>query len=440
MLTADRRRKAFRPICVAEWDIVGPVPAILLNEAGDYRGGPVHLLVRLGTEPLGYADFEFEHIDSLSTAAATAAWESFGSEVNARLTKSGLPTINGISADGLQLDPNQLAFLAEREHLLKNAPDISVVICTRDRPTRIADCVRELARQEYPSYEIVVVDNAPADPAAVPLVLESLDARVPLRYILEARGGLSWARNAGWLAAKADIIAFLDDDEVPDRHWLAEIVRGFAVKSKVGCVTGIALPAELKTEPQHWFEGLGGFRQGRGFNQEIFGLGHPQSPLYPFPPFGAGANMAFRREVLVDIGGFNVSLGAGTPARASEDTFAFTRTLIAHHTMVYQPTALVFHYHRGTLADLRKQLHGYSVGTIAFYTALIAWRPKVLLAVLRLIPSAIRDNMPGKNPTRTATMRTSPASLVLTQILGMLKGVPAYAISVMKQRRIAEMS
>ena len=146
--------------------------------------------------------------------------------------------------------------MAEREHLLEDAPEISVVLCTRDRAARLADCVRQLARQEYPSYEIVVVDNAPADPNAVPAVLESLDLSVPVQYIFELSGRLGG--NAGWRAAKADIIAFTDDDAVPDRYWLAEILRGFSARSKVGCVTGIVLPAELRTEPQQWFEQLGG--------------------------------------------------------------------------------------------------------------------------------------------------------------------------------------
>jgi O-antigen biosynthesis protein len=436
MVTAHDGCGSFRPVCVAQWDIVDPFPAIELDEAGDQGGAPVHLLVRLGTEPLGYSDFESEDTGSLPNAAAVSASKSFLSQINARLAKSGLPLISEIPADGLRLDPNQLAFVAEREHLLENAPDISVVLCTRDRPARVADCVRGLARQEYPSYEIIVVDNAPADRGAVPAVLASLDLHVPVRYVLEARGGTSWARNAGWRAAKADIIAFTDDDAVPDRYWLAEIVRGFSARSRVGCVTGMVLPAELRTEPQQWFEELAGLSQLRGFNQEIFGPGHSQSPLYPFPEFGAGVNMAFRREVLVDIGGFHVALGAGTPAMGCEDTFAFTRTLLAQHTVVYQPTALVFHYHRETLADLKKQLHGYSISTTAFYAALIAYQPKLLLAILRLVPTAyIRDQWREKDSTRAARLRTSGPTR--TRALGWLAGVPAYVRSVRKQRRIA---
>jgi len=437
MVTPDQKAKIFSPIHIVDWDILEPVPALPPSDTGYKHSVPVHVLVRLGTEPLGWVDLEVEEVAAFPRAAAASALHAFKSQIDAGLARSNLPTIDEIPVTGLQFEANQLAFVAEREQLLEKAPKISVVLCTRDRPKRVADCVREVVRQKYRAYEIVVVDNAPADPGAVPAVLEEIDAPVPVRYVLEPRGGLSWARNAGWNAATADIIAFLDDDEIPDEHWLAELARGFSARADVGCVTGMVLPAELRTEPQQWFEGLGGFRQGRGFAQEIFGPGHAQSPIYPFPPFGAGANMAFRRGVLADIDGFNVALGAGTPAKASEETLAFARTRLAEHTIVYQPTALVSHYHRETLAELKIQLHNYSIGTTAHYTALVMWKPQLLLSILRLVPRAIKDNLPWKDPDRAATMRSSPAILVITQLIGMLKGPIAYVKSSRLQRRLS---
>jgi hypothetical protein len=173
---------------------------------------------------------------------------------------------------------------------------------------------------------------------------------------------------------------------------------------------------------------------GRGFNQDIFESGHAQSPLYPVPPFGAGANMAFHREVLVDIGGFHVALGAGTPTMAAEDVFAFTRTLLAQRTLVYQPTAMVFHYHRDTLVDLRRQVHGHGVGVAAFCAALISSDPKLLLALLRFVPAGIKD-LRGNESLQTTTMRSLPMDLLRKEWLrGLLKGVPAYVRSAMKQR------
>ena len=434
MASPDLRAKTFSPIHIVEWDVVAPVPA--LQVSADQHSVAVRMLVRLGTEPLGYVDLEVEGESSFPRAAAASVLHAFKSRINDGLARSGLPTVSDLPATGLQLDADQLAFVAERRQLLEKAPNISVVLCTRDRPKRVADCIRQVARQKYPAYEIVVVDNAPADPGAVPAVLDSIDVPIPVRYVLEPRGGLSWARNAGWKSATADIIAFLDDDEIPDEHWLAELLRGFAATANVGCVTGMVLPAELRTEPQQWFEGLGGFRQGRGFAREIFGPEHAQSPVYPFPPFGAGANMAFRRGVLAEIGGFNVALGAGTPAKASEETLAFARARLAEHTIVYQPTALVAHYHRETLAELKTQLHNYSIGTTAHYTALIVWKPRLLMSVLRLIPHAVKDNWPAKDPVRMAAMRSSPPILVFTQLIGMLKGPLAYLKSSRTQRRL----
>lgn len=422
----------FRPIWVAEWDVVEPAPALRLADQHD-RGIRVHLLVRLGTEPLGCTDFEIESADRFAHRAASAAWRSLGSEINARLAQSGLPLVNELPVEGLKYDPNRLDFVAERRRLLENAPLISVIVCTRDRPQRLAECVRELARLKYPRYEIVVVDNAPADPGAVPAALESLDLAVPLRYALESRAGLSIARNTGWRSTEAEIVAFIDDDEVPDRHWLAEVVRGFSARPGVGCVTGMVLPAELRTKPQQWFEQFGGHGTGRGFNREIFEPGHPQNPLYPLPPFGTGANMAFRREVLVEIDGFHIALGAGTPAKASEDTFAFTRALLAQHTVVFQPTAITWHYHRETLVELRQQFRAYGTGTVAYYAALISYKPTLVFALLRLIPGAITDFY-RKDSLRPTTMNNFPDSVRRTELKGMLEGVPAYIRSARARR------
>src|SRR6202044_1734457 len=96
-----------------------------------------------------------------------------------------------------------------------------------------------------------------------------------------------------------------------------------------------------------------------------------QSPLFPLPPFGVGANMAFRRAALDRIGGFDVALGAGTPTSAGEDTLALTLVLRAGFEIAYEPAALMWHHHRTDLASLNKQLHGYSVGLTAFYAALL---------------------------------------------------------------------
>ncbi len=158
------------------------------------------------------------------------------------------------------------------------------------------------------------------------------------------------------------------------------------------------VPARLDTQVQWWFELAGGHNKGRGFSSDIFSQHGVQSPLFPLPPFGAGGNMAFRRETLKRIGGFDVALGTGTPARSSEDTLALTLALLAGYRIAYEPAALIRHDHYAERDSLARQLRGYGVGLTAYYAALLRHRPSVLPALLRLLPAAARY-MRGKKDT-----------------------------------------
>jgi hypothetical protein len=171
-----------------------------------------------------------------------------------------------------------------------------------------------------------------------------------------------------------------------------------------------------------WFEQFGGHSKGRGFAPDAFEAGGKQSPLYPLPPFGVGANMAFRAAALRAIGGFDEALGAGTPAKGAEDTAMFTRLLRSGATTVYQPSALTRHVHRRELAGLRAQMYGYGAGLTAFYTSLIVNEPSVVWALLRLLPTALRD-LTSADSLRVATLGDDfPRDLLKVNLRGMLAG------------------
>ncbi|OLB65324.1 MAG: hypothetical protein AUI10_07305 [Actinobacteria bacterium 13_2_20CM_2_72_6] len=261
--------------------------------------------------------------------------------------------------------------------------------------------------------------------------------RGPVDYLREPVPGLSHARNAAVAATPGEILAWIDDDEVADPHWLAEIARAFADHPMADVVSGVIVPAELETQAQLWFEQFGGHSKGRGFTPAVFSpeTARIQSPLYPLPPFGTGANMAFRPRVIERIGGFDTALGAGTPAMGSEDTLAFTQVLRGGGTVVYQPTAVVRHYHRRDVEGLRQQLVGYGTGLIAAYTALVRRNPLVLLPLVRLVPRALRDLFASDSP-RTATLRADfPRELLSANRRGMLRGPRAYLAGRRAERR-----
>src|SRR6185295_16465392 len=259
-------------------------------------------------------------------------------------------------------------------------------------------------------------------------VVRSAARRGPVQYLREDAPGLSFARNAAVAAAPGEILAWIDDDEYADPHWLAEVARALADHPEADVVSGVIVPAELETQAQLWFEQFGGHSKGRGFRPDVFGpaTAHLQSPLYPLPPFGTGANMTFRPGVIERIGGFDTALGAGTPAMGSEDTLAFTQVLVAGGTIVYQPTAVTHHYHRRDFAGLRKQMVGYGAGLTAAYTSLLLSRPGLLWPLLKLAPTALRD-LTGSDSVRVSTLQEDfPRELLSANRRGMLAGPRAY--------------
>ena len=421
----------FAPALIVEVELAGPLPPVRY----DGRHRRVWVLARLHGEPVGSCLLPLDASGLAPGPFAAMLWPELCAPVTARFAAAGLPPPGPLTGAGLAADPSAWPFLRRRREVLAAAPFVSVVVCTRDRADRLAVCLRHLERQEYPRYEIVVVDNAPVSDA-VQVLLEARPRRVPYRYVVERRGGLSWARNAGAAAAAGDVLAFLDDDEEPDGHWLAGLAGGFARGADIGCVTGMIAPAQLETQVQEWFEWFGGHSKGRGFSPAVFSRRGPQSPLFPLPPFGAGGNMAFRREALSRIGGFDVAMGAGTPARASEDTLAFTLVLLAGYRIAYEPAALVRHHHYAEPDGLRRQLCGYGTGLAAYYTALLWHRPGVLPELLRLLPAAA-GYLRGANAAGTAAAPGLPAEFTRGQRRAMLRGPASYIRSARRQARLA---
>jgi len=422
---------SFSPARVMEVELTEPLPEV--PASGPYR---VLVLARLLTEPVGVCEAALPPEGITPQQLGLLLWRELHEPVAERFAAAGLPAPSGLAGDGLKVDPDTWPFWRTCAAVLADAPEVSVVVCTRDRPAQLEVCIRRLEQQRYPRFEVVVVDNAATTDAVRTLVESRAEGPVRFRYQAEPRPGLSWARNAGIAAATADIIAFLDDDDEPDQHWLARIALGFTKNRDVGCVAGMILPARLDTTAEELFERLGGHRKGRGFTPEAFSCSGPQSPLFPLPPFGTGANMAFRKEVLARIGGFDVALGAGTLTCAGEDTLALTLTLLSGYEIAYEPSALMWHHHRPDMDGLRRQLHGYSIGLTAFYTALLRRRPGVLPGLLNLLPAA------GRYLKGAATTSDVPPDLLAEldrrHLQGLLTGPLAYIRSVRRQSRAAE--
>lgn len=236
-------------------------------------------------------------------------------------------------------------------------PPMTIAICTKDRPEGVKRLLTSLRGQHSAlppgsaGLDILLVDNAPSDE----LTRQLADSTPGIRYVREARPGLNFARNRALREARGELLAFLDDDVIVDQHWAAGLANAFADNPDAAAFTGQVLPMELETEAQIVFERRGGFR--RGFERIRFGPVHPGNPLYPGGAgiFGAGANMAFRTQTLLSLGGFDEALDTGAAVPGGGDLDIFYRVIRAGHALVYEPCFMVFHQHRREMPALLQQ-------------------------------------------------------------------------------------
>ncbi|WP_081809414.1 glycosyltransferase family 2 protein [Mycobacterium sp. URHB0044] len=304
-----------------------------------------------------------------------------------------------------------------------NKPPVTVAVCTRDRPDQLRDVLQGLAELDYPHFELLVVDNNPTS-GLTPPVVEDFKASTDIRvHIVEAQGqGLSIARNVAIRSAEHDIVAFTDDDVLVDDSWLANLAHGFSRDPRVACVCGMVPSAELVTPAQSYFDRRVGWASG--CEPAVFDLAAPppDDPLFPMrvAQFGTGANFAVRRDVLIELGGFDEGLGIGSPAGGGEDIDIFVRILVAGHLLVREPAAVVWHRHRRTAADLEVQVHNYGLG-LGAWIAKLGSRPRTFGMALRRVRPAVKHM---RHVTVVEQEANGPADPELEALYGHeLKGV-----------------
>ncbi|MDQ3696890.1 MAG: glycosyltransferase [Gemmatimonadota bacterium] len=294
----------------------------------------------------------------------------------------------------------------------------TVAVCTRDRPDDLDRCLTALRVLAAKGQELLVVDNASAGDATLRVV----DRHPGVRYIREDRPGLDVARNRALREARGQVVAFCDDDAVPDTHWLGALLANFA-DPRTLCVTGLTLPLELETDAQEWFERTNAF--SRGLNRQRYD-GATDDPFL-VARIGAGVNMALRKSVLDLIGPFDEALDAGTATKSGGDHDMFTRILLAGYCIVYEPGAISHHRHRRDWQSLRDTVRGYGTGVYAHLTKhlLEGREPRTIAIALGWGRAQLR------NLIRSLLRRphAPPLDLVLGELRGCLAGPRAYRVA-----------
>ena len=263
---------------------------------------------------------------------------------------------------------------------------MTVAICTHGRSSSLDACLTALERSVAaagPGIDVLVVDNAPPDDAAA----EVVTAHEAARYVMEPKVGLDFARNRAVVEATGELLAFIDDDVEVEVEWCEALRTAMTADPAAGGCTGLVLPYELRTDAQVRFEQRGGFRRGTDRLRHPPASAETRRSLYPYGAglFGAGCNMAFRRALLLELGGFDDALDTGRSLPGGGDIDMFFRVVMAGHPMLYEPGAVVRHKHRPDHASLRRQYRSWGTGLMAFLTKSAALHQDDRAVVARLV-------------------------------------------------------
>ncbi|HWB50625.1 MAG TPA: glycosyltransferase, partial [Stellaceae bacterium] len=234
-------------------------------------------------------------------------------------------------------------YLGQLPPPLLRYPRVSVVVCAYNAERTIYDCLVSLERLNYPDYEVVVVNDGSTDETLA--IAESFPY---CRIISQENKGLSVARNVGAEAATGEIVAYTDSDCVADPDWLDYLVGTMETKGLAACGGPNFSPAETRLVPEAV-------------------AAAPGAPCHvllddEIAEHIAGCNMAFRRGVLLGIGGFDPIFHA-----AGDDVDFCWRLQDAGYTIGYSPAAFVWHFRRNTVKAYIGQQKGYGKAEALLY-------------------------------------------------------------------------
>ena len=406
------------PALVAEIDLLAAEQDIVVGPG--YRAA--RLMIRLHGRPIGYADIAVETPSTLTRDQVMAALDPATIERAIAHLADDLVAA-GVSFAQYPSDlPSLLALAAEAGIACLRAsssdgPLVTVAICTHDRTQTLRATLSSLARQTYRNFEVLVVDNVPSDHATEELIRVAYPR---VRYVIEPRRGLNYARNRAIAEARGQIVAYIDDDAIADASWVQALVAAFDTP-EVMCVSGLVAPMRLDTPGQELFERYG---YSKGFHRLAFTLAAPPPacPGFPYKGYlGTGCNSAFRREVFDEIGLFDPRLDMGTPVPGGGDHDMFARVIRSGHTLVYDPGAVVFHDHIADLDTAIDRLGQYQESFIAFMTKTILSDHEYRLALLaHMIYWYLRRTLRGF--AAVVKKKDRPFRLVLSEAIGAWRG------------------
>ncbi len=232
-------------------------------------------------------------------------------------------------------------------------PFVTAVVATRDRPQSVAKAAEAILANDYPNFELIVVDQGSGNRQTTSLKKYLDDPRFHLT--ISEREGVSPARNTGIAQGQGKIVAITDDDcEVPS-YWLLQLVNAFSKAGQIGIVFGNVLPAN--------HDSSAGFIPAYVRENPII-----VSNIYEkHQADGIGACMGLRKTVWQDLGGFDEMFGVGAPLKSNSEGDFTMRALKRGYSVYETPSVEVVHRGFRTWEEGSLLIPRYWFGTGAMY-------------------------------------------------------------------------
>lgn len=294
-------------------------------------------------------------------------------------------------------------------------PLITVVISTRNRGASVVMPLRGVLTNRGTDVELIVVDQSDDERTQTAVAPYLEDPRI--RYIRSFTKGAARGRNLGIAAARSELIAITDDDCELPADWLEELVRAFAVDSKVAVVFGSVLAAP--------FDPGSSFVVSCVRTRPVLTRSFRES----YQVEGTSACMGLKQSVWVELGGFDEMLGVGAPFKAAEETDFAIRVLLRGHHIFETPSVAVSHHSTFPLDRMKSVAHGYLYGngaTLAKHLKCAHWP---------VVKYYIRHGWDRALSTRAGAVAMGSRAHKISKIVAFARGFFAGSICPVDRRR-----
>lgn len=237
---------------------------------------------------------------------------------------------------------------------MKVVATVSIVLPTFNREELLCQTLEDLIRLDWPKYEIIVVDQTPRHAPETQAYLDEIKDRI--LYLRRETPGVVAAANHGARASKGEIVLFIDDDiRIPDSQFIAMHIKNYddpAVGGVAGRVLDARAPRAGAYDPRSSDPVWGFFHTGWDHATPCEVMTAP------------GANMSFRRDVILRVGGFDEHL-VGNAFRWEND-FCL-RVKKAGYRVIYDPGPTVHHFYGSAGGNENRHLLGRDPASHGWY-------------------------------------------------------------------------